>query len=75
MYRKKAKERPKGKQNAVLIAVRADESDDQATRIKYDYEDLIRTCPHNKIDDDKCMEMFLVEGNSKKPNLHQGFFD
>ena len=55
----------KGKQNAVLIVIHADEFDDQAARIKHDYEDLIRTHLHNKIDGDRCMEMFFLEGDSK----------
>ena len=40
----------KGKQNAVLIVVHADEYDDQVAGIKHDYEDLIKTHLHNKID-------------------------
>ena len=55
----------KGKQNAVLIVVHADEFDDQVARIKHDYEDLIRTHLHNKTDGDRCMEMFFLEGDSK----------
>lgn len=55
----------KGKQNAVLIVIHADEFDDQAARIKHDYEDLIRTHLHNKINGDRCMEMFFLEGDSK----------
>ena len=55
----------KGKQNAVLIVIHADEFDDQAARIKHDYEYLIRTHLHNKINGDRCMEMFFLEGDSK----------
>ena len=64
----------KGKQNAVLIVVHADEYDDQVARIKHDFEDLIRTHLHNKIDGDRCMEMFFLDGDSKKiQGITQGF--
>lgn len=56
----------KGKQNAVLIVVHGDEFDDRVTTIKHDFEDLIRTHLHNKIDGDRCMEMFFLDGDSKK---------
>lgn len=55
-----------GKQNAVLIVVHADEHDDQVAGIKHDYEDLIKTHLHNKIDGERCMEMFFLDGDSKK---------
>ena len=64
----------KGKQNAVLIVVHADEFDDQVARIKHDYEDLIRTHLHNKIDGDRCMEMFFLDGDSKNiQGITKGF--
>jgi len=64
----------KGKQNAILVVVHADEYDDQVARIKHDYEDLIRTHLHNKIDGDRCMEMFILDGDSKKiQGITQGF--
>jgi len=56
----------KGRQSAVLIVVHLDEYDDQVARIKHDYEDLIRTHLHNKIEGDRCMEMFFLDGDSKK---------
>ena len=70
----KQKRELKGKQNAVLIVVHADEYDDQVARIKHDYEDLIKTHLHNKIDGDRCMEMFFLDGDSKKVQaITQGF--
>ena len=66
----------KGKQNAILVVVHADEYDDQVARIKHDYEDLIRTHLHNKIDGDRCMEMFILDGDSKKiQGITQGFLN
>ena len=56
----------KGVQNAVLLVVHADEFDDRVASIKHSYEDLIRTHLHNKIDDGRCMEMFFLDGDSKR---------
>ena len=70
----KQKRELKGKQNAVLIVVHADEFDDQVARIKHDYENLIKTHLHNKIDGERCMEMFFLDGDSKKVQaITQGF--
>ncbi|MBI1663700.1 MAG: CopG family ribbon-helix-helix protein [Nitrosopumilus sp.] len=62
----KQKRELKGKYNAVLIVVHADEFDDQVAGIKHDYEDLIKTHLHNKLDGERCMEMFFLDGDSKK---------
>ncbi len=62
----KQKSELKGRQNAILIVIHADEHDDQAARIRHDHEDLIKTHLHNKIDGDSCMEMFILDGDSKK---------
>ena len=70
----KQKRELKGKQNAVLIVVHADKFDDQVARIKHDYENLIKTHLHNKIDGERCMEMFFLDGDSKKVQaITQGF--
>ena len=64
----------KGKQNAILVVVHADEYDDQVAGIKHDYEDLIRTHLHNKMDNDRCMEMFILEGESENiQSITKGF--
>ncbi len=70
----KQKRELKGKQNAILIVVHADEYDDQVARIKHDYENLIKTHLHNRIDENRCMEMFFLDGDSKKvQGITQGF--
>ena len=66
----------KGKKNALLTVVHADEFDDQVAGIKHDYEDLIKTHLHSKIDD-KIMRrhIFLLDGESKKIEaITMGYF-
>ena len=62
----KQKNSLKGVQNAVLLVVHADEFDDRVASIKHSYEDLIKTHLHSKIDDGRCMEMFFLDGDSKR---------
>ncbi len=70
----KQKMEMKGKQNAVLIVVHADEFDAQVAKIKHSFEDLIKTHLHNKLDGERCMEMFFLDGDSKKiQSITKGF--
>lgn len=64
----------KGNKNAILMVVHADEFDAQVAEIKHDYEDLIKTHLHNKIDRDRCVELFLLDGDAKKiESVTKGF--
>ena len=62
----KQKQDMRGNKNAMLMVVHADEFDDQVAGIKHDYEDLITTQLHNKLDKDRCIELFLLDGDAKK---------
>ncbi len=55
-----------GHMNAILMVVHEDRYDDEVARIKHDYEDLITTHLHNKIDAVRCVEVFVMEGEGKK---------
>lgn len=55
-----------GNRSAMLLVVHLDEFDDQVAGIKHDYEDLIRTHLHNKLDGDRCVELFLLEGDGER---------
>ena len=60
----KQKEDLTGNVNAILLVVHNDEYDNQVTEIKHSYEDLITMHLHNKIEGDKCMELFILKGES-----------
>lgn len=62
----KQQNRISGDQSAVLMVVHADEFDDQVAGIKHDYEDLVKTHLHNKIDGDRCIELFVLDGDGKR---------
>ena len=70
----KQKQDMKGFKNAILMVVHLDEFDDEVAGIKHDYEDLIKTHLHNKIDKNRCVELFLLDGDAKKMDaITKGF--
>ena len=62
----KQKQDMKGIKNAILMVVHLDEFDDEVAGIKHDYEGLIKTHLHNRIDKNRCVELFLLDGDAKK---------
>ena len=70
----KQKENLSGNVNAILLVVHNDEYDNQVNGIKHSYEDLITMQLHNKIEGDKCMELFILKGESNSVNeITKGF--
>ena len=70
----KQKENLSGNVNAILLVVHNDEYDNQVNGIKHSYEDLITTHLHSKIEGDKCMELFILKGESNSVNeITKGF--
>jgi CopG family nickel-responsive transcriptional regulator len=61
----KQKEDLSGNVNAILLVVHNDEYDNQVTEVKHSYEDLITMHLHSKIEGDKCMELFILKGESE----------
>ena len=60
----KQKEDLSGNVNAILLLVHNDEYDNQVTEVKHSFEDLITMHLHSKIEGDKCMELFILKGES-----------
>lgn len=55
-----------GHMNAIVL-VTHDESDEApVTRLKHEFEEIVRTHIHNKISKNNCVELFLLEGDGKK---------
>lgn len=49
---------------ALLLIIHDEKSDDQVTEMRHDYDKLINTHLHSKIDRDRCLEIFLIKGNA-----------
>ena len=60
----KQKEDLSGNVNAFLLVIHNDEYDNQVTDVKHSFEDLITMHLHSKIEGDKCMELFILKGES-----------
>ena len=62
----KGKDTLSGHMNAIVL-VTHDESDEApVTRLKHQFEEIVRTHIHNKISKNNCVELFLLEGDGKK---------
>ena len=62
----KEKDNLTGHMNAIVL-VTHDESDEApVTRLKHEFEEIVRTHIHNKLSKNNCVELFLLEGDGKK---------
>ncbi|KAG0511295.1 MAG: putative nickel-responsive regulator 1 [Nitrosopumilales archaeon] len=52
--------------HAILLVVHNNEFDHIVSDIKHNFEDLITTHLHSKIEGDKCMELFVINGEAEK---------
>ncbi len=55
-----------GNVHAILLVVHNDEFDHIVSGITHSFEDLITTHLHSKIEGDKCMELFLIDGEADR---------
>lgn len=57
-----------GNLNSILILIHDQKAEDQVTEIKHDFEDIINTQVHTHLKEDKCMEIFIMEGDAHRMN-------
>lgn len=62
----KQKEELTGNVHAILLVVHNDEFDHIVSGITHSFEDLITTHLHSKIEGEKCMELFLINGEAER---------
>lgn len=62
----KQKSELEGNIHAILLVVHNDEFDHIVSGIKHNFEDLITTHLHSKIEGDKCMELFVIDGEAER---------
>lgn len=60
------KQLSKGLVNGLLIAIHSHEAEHHVTQIKREYQDIIHMQLHNRFREGKCMELFLLEGDSER---------
>ncbi|HKQ22537.1 MAG TPA: CopG family ribbon-helix-helix protein [Nitrososphaeraceae archaeon] len=54
-----------GEINSLLLAVHDEDSDDQVSSIRHAFDKIIIVHLHNKIDKDRCLEIFSLKGDAK----------
>jgi len=64
----KQKAKLSGNIHAILLVIHNDEFDDIVSGIKHSFEDLITTHLHSKIEGEKCMELFVIDGEADQVN-------
>jgi CopG family nickel-responsive transcriptional regulator len=62
----KEKERLEGSLNSVLLVIHPQNVEDTVTEIKHEFEDIISTQIHNHLRKDKCLEIFILEGDADR---------
>ena len=55
-----------GNIHAILLVVHNNEFDHVVSGITHNFEDLITTHLHSKIEKEKCMELFVMNGDAEK---------
>ncbi len=60
----KEKEALEGRLNSVLLLIHAQKVEDIVTATKHEFEDIISTQIHNHLREDKCLEVFILEGDA-----------
>lgn len=51
---------------AVVVATHTEENEETVTRIKHQFDEIVRTHLHNKIAKNSCVELFLLEGDAAR---------
>ena len=62
----KEKENLEGRLNSVLLLIHTQKVEGTVTEIKHKYEDIISTQIHNHLREDKCLEVFILEGDAAR---------
>lgn len=50
--------------HSVLLVIHDEKSDQEISEMRHDYDKIINTHIHNKIDKDRCLEIFVLYGES-----------
>ncbi|MHC1635205.1 MAG: CopG family ribbon-helix-helix protein [Candidatus Methanospirareceae archaeon] len=57
-------EKLEGRLSSVLLLIHNQKDEDIVTEIKHKFEDIINTHVHNHLKEDKCLEVFVLDGDA-----------
>jgi CopG family transcriptional regulator, nickel-responsive regulator len=52
--------------NSILILIHPKKSEDKVTQIKHNFEDIINTQIHSHLQENQCLELFILEGDASR---------
>jgi CopG family transcriptional regulator, nickel-responsive regulator len=55
-----------GTLHSVLLVIHDEKSDQEISEIRHGFDKIINTHIHNKIDKDRCLEIFVLYGDAKE---------
>lgn len=55
-----------GSLHALLLVIHDEDSEQEVTSAKHSFDELIGTHIHSKVDNNKCLEIFLLKGEADK---------
>ncbi len=56
----------KGVIDTTLLVTHDEKASEKVSKIRHDYQDLIKTQVHNHLENHKCLEIFVVKGEAKR---------
>jgi len=62
----KEKEGLTGKINSALLLIHSREAEDVVTEIKHRFEDITKTQIHSHLKENKCLEIFVLDGDANR---------
>ena len=63
-----------GEINAILLVIHSQDAESTVSNIKHHYEDVTTTQIHSHLKKNKCLELFIVEGESSRIKQMMGDF-
>lgn len=62
----KEKERLTGRINSTLLLIHSQDIEDVVTKIKHRFEDITKTQIHSHLRENKCLEVFVLDGDADR---------
>ena len=63
-----------GTLDATLLVIHDEDASDNVSKIRHDFQDLIKTQIHNHLENNKCLEIFVVKGDAERIKLMKNSF-
>ncbi len=55
-----------GRLHSILLLLHHKKAENVVTEIKHDYEEITKSQSHHHLGEDKCLEVFVLDGNAEK---------